>query len=101
MATKKQSQELGVPTGVKIKAHLANAIFSFNVSSPVIAVVDEDYGKDDVTLIPKGTQFIGDAGIVKSRDRVNVKFSTMVLPDGREMPVKAMALSLDGGRDQR
>ena len=95
-ATTKQSQELGIPTGVKIKAHLANAIFSFNVSSPVLAVVDEDYVKDDVTYIPKGTQFIGDAGIVKSRDRVNVKFSVMVLPDGREMPVKAMALGLDG-----
>ncbi len=91
-----RKQSLNISTGVKVKAHLANAIFSFNVSSPVIAVTDEDLKKDGVVLLPKNTQFIGDAGILKSRDRVNVKFSTMVFPDGREMKVRAMALGLDG-----
>ncbi len=92
----RQNKELGITTGTKIKAHLANAIFSFNVSSPVVAVVDEDVMKDTKVVIPKGTQFIGDAGIVKSRDRVNVQFMVMVLPDGKEIKLRAMALSLDG-----
>lgn len=95
-ANTKKSRELGVPTGVKIKAHLANAIFSFNVTSPVIAVTDEDFVRDGTTVIPKGTQFIGEAGIVQSRDRVNIKFSVMVMPDGKESRIRAMALSLDG-----
>lgn len=92
----KQDKNIGISTGTKIKAYLANAIFSFNVSSPVIAVADEDVKKDGKIVIPKGTQFIGEAGIVKSRNRVNIQFSTMVLPDGREVRVRAMALSLDG-----
>ncbi len=85
-----------IPTGVKVKAHLANAIFSFNVSSPVLAITDEDVTKDDAVVLPKNTQFVGDAGIVKSRDRVNIRFSTMVLPDGKEVKIRAMALGLDG-----
>lgn len=92
----KENREFGVSTGIKIKAYLANAIFSFNVTSPVIAVTDEDISKGGNVVIPKGTQFIGEAGIVQSSDRVNVKFATMVLPGGREVRIRAMALSLDG-----
>ncbi len=91
-----KNKALGVPTGAKIKAHLANAIFSFNVTSPAVAVVDEDFTKDGEVVIPKGTQFIGDAGILKSVDRINVRFSVMVLPGGKEVKVNTMALSLDG-----
>ena len=78
------------------KRDLASQIFSFNVSSPVIAVVDEDVKQGDQVVIPRGTQFIGNAAVLKSKDRVNIKFNVMVLPDGREIKVKAMALSLDG-----
>ena len=91
-----KEKSLNISTGVKVKAHLANAIFSLNVSSPVIAITDEDLKKDDVVILPKNTQFVGDAAILKSRDRVNVQFSTMVLPDGKELKVRAMALGLDG-----
>lgn len=91
-----KSKALGIPTGSKVKAHLANAIFSFNVTSPVVAVVDEDFVKDKEVTIPKGTQFIGDAAILKSLDRINTRFSVMVFPDGKEIKVNAMALSLDG-----
>jgi type IV secretory pathway VirB10-like protein len=91
-----KNKNLGIPTGSKIKAHLANAIFSFNVTSPAVAVVDEDFIKDEEVIIPKGTQFIGDAAVQKSRDRINVRFPIMVLPGGKEMKVNTMALSLDG-----
>ncbi len=92
----RKNEAFGVPTGSKIKAHLANAIFSFNVTSPAVAVVDEDFMKGEEVIIPKGTQFIGDAAVLKSQDRINVRFLTMVLPDGKEKRVSAMALSLDG-----
>lgn len=91
-----KNKHLGIATGSKLKAHLANAIFSFNVTSPVVAVVDEDFVKDDEVVVAKGTQFIGDAAVQKSRDRINVRFSVMVTPDGKETRVSAMALSLDG-----
>lgn len=91
-----KSEKPGISTGARIKAHLTNAIFSFNVTSPVIAITDENFSKIGKMFIPKGTQFIGEAGIVQSRDRVNIRFSTMVFPDGREMKIRAMALGLDG-----
>lgn len=94
--TSRQDHVFGISTGTKIKAVLANAIFSFNVSSPVIAFTDEDVIKDGKVIIPKGTQFIGNAGILKSRDRVNVLFSVMIPPCGKELKIRAMALSLDG-----
>jgi len=94
--TEKKREKPGISTGARIKAHLTNAIFSFNVTSPVIAVADENFSKIGKMFIPKGTQFIGEAGIVQSRDRVNIRFSTMVFPDGREMKIRAMALGLDG-----
>ncbi len=93
---KQKEKTKNISTGVKVKAHLANAIFSFNVSSPVIAITDEDIKKDEIVLLPKNTQLVGDAGIVKSRDRVNIKFSTMILPNGEEIKVRAMALGADG-----
>lgn len=92
----KKREKPGISTGARIKAHLTNAIFSFNVTSPVIAVADENFSKIGKMFIPKGTQFIGEAGIVQSRDRVNIRFSTMVFPNGREMKIHAMALGLDG-----
>lgn len=92
----RKQEKPGIPTGARIKAHLTNAIFSFNVTSPVIAVADENFSKIGKMFIPKGTQFIGEAGIVQSRDRVNIRFSTMVFPNGREMKIRAMALGLDG-----
>lgn len=91
-----KKEKPGISTGARIKAHLTNAIFSFNVTSPVIAIADENFSKIGKMFIPKGTQFIGEAGIVQSRDRVNIRFSTMVFPDGREMKIRAMALGLDG-----
>jgi len=92
----KQYSEIGIPLGTKIKAFLSNAIFSFNIASPVVAITDEDVSKDGKVIIPRGTQFIGEAGIVKSRDRVNIQFASMVMPDGRETRIRAMALSQDG-----
>lgn len=87
---------LTIPTGTKIRAHLANAIFSLNVTSPVMALTDEDLLNENNTMVPKGTRFVGEAAVVQSRDRVNVRFHTAVLPDGRELHLKAMALGLDG-----
>ncbi len=88
--------KLGLPSGTKITALISNRIFSFNVAAPVTAVVTKDFMWKDKVVIPKGSQFLGEVNILKSLDRINVRFDLLIVPDGREIRIKAMALSDDG-----
>ena len=91
-----KSEPIGLPSGTRIPALLSNRIFSFNVAAPVIALVNQDFKWKDKVVIPKGTQFLGEASVVKSIDRINVSFDVLIFPDGKEVRVRAMALSPDG-----
>ncbi|MBI4397805.1 MAG: hypothetical protein HY586_01615 [Candidatus Omnitrophica bacterium] len=86
----------GLPSGAKIPAFIPSRIFSFNVEAPVFASTAKDIYWKQKIVIPKGSQFLGSAGILKSLDRINVNFTKLVLPDGKEIRVRAMALSQDG-----
>ena len=85
-------------TGTEIKATIRNAIFSYNLQTPIIAVVDVDASctKNGYAVLPKGTRLLGTADILKSDDRVNIRFSVAVLPNGREFAISGLALSPDG-----
>ncbi len=88
------ASEVQLPTGTEILAHTTNAISS-GLESPVMAVVDQDVKLNGSVLIPQGTRAIGfTGGAVK--DRVNVSFTSLVLPDGREVEFSGMALMKDG-----
>ena len=88
--------KLGLASGTKIPALLGDRVFSFNVDAPVVAVLSKDFMAGDKVVIPKGSKFLGDASVLKSLDRINVRFHLLVLPDGREIRVNALALSEDG-----
>lgn len=47
-------------------------------------------------MIPKGTKLIGYASVLKSADRVNVFFHTIVFPNGQEIKFAGLALHTDG-----
>ena len=86
--------ELQLPVGTEIVAHTTNAISS-GLESPVVAVVDRSVQLGNAVVIPEGTHVIGrTAGAVK--DRVNVRFTSVVLPNDREMPISGLALMKDG-----
>jgi len=83
-----------LPGGTEIVAHTTNAISS-GLESPVVAVVDRAVRLDDTVVIPEGAHVIGHtAGTVK--DRVNVRFTSMVLPNDQGMPISGLALMKDG-----
>jgi len=83
-----------LPAGTEIAAHTANAISS-GLDSPVIAVVDRDVALNGMVVIPQGTQAIGQtAGAAK--DRVNVRFTSLLLPDQRALEFSGLALMKDG-----
>lgn len=91
-----EEPKLGLPSGTKIPVLLQDRVFSFNVEAPVLAVLAKDFLYQEKVVIPKDSKFLGEANIVKSLDRINVRFHLLVLPDGREIRVQAMALSEDG-----
>ena len=84
-----------LPSGTEIFAHTTNAISS-GLESPVIAVVDRNIQLGDQVVIPQGSRVIGyTAGAVK--DRVNVRFTSLVLPNSRrEIAISGLALMRDG-----
>ena len=93
---KQESKKLGLPAGTKIPVLTTGTIFSFNVAAPVTVTVTEDIKKGGDLLIPKDSQFLGEAGILKSLNRINCNFHLLIFPNGRQMRVRAMALSEDG-----
>ncbi len=86
--------ELQLPAGTEIVAHTTNAISS-GLESPVVAVVDRSVKVGDTVVIPEGAHVIGHtAGAAK--DRVNVRFTSVVLPNDREIPISGLGLMKDG-----
>ena len=85
-----------LPTGFSFPARLENAVYSYNVETPAIAVVERDIGYLKRVVIPAETRVIGTVTVQKSHDRVLINFHTLVFPEGDEVRVSGLALSLDG-----
>ena len=88
--------KLGVSSGTKIPALLSDRVFSFNVAAPVTAILLKDFILKDNVVIPKDSKFLGEVNVLKSVDRINVRFDLLIFPDGRELRIRAIALSEDG-----
>jgi type IV secretory pathway VirB10-like protein len=85
---------LQLPAGTEIVAHTTNAISS-GLESPVVSVVDRNVEMNDSVVIPQGARVIGyTAGAVK--DRINVRFTSVLMPNNREIAVSGLALMKDG-----
>lgn len=87
---------IGLPSGTKVPALLEDRVFSFNIAAPVLAIVSQDFKKNGMTVIPKGSKFLGESSVLKSLDRINVSFDLLIFPDGTEKRIRAMALADDG-----
>lgn len=96
-----QKPDCFMPTGFSFPARLDNAVYSYNVETPAVAVVERNINFLSKTVIPAGTRVIGTVAIQKSHDRVLVNFHTVVFPEGDEVKLSAMALSLDGSAGLR
>jgi type IV secretory pathway VirB10-like protein len=89
-----RASDVQVPSGTEIIAHTTNAISS-GLESPVIAVVDRNLQLGNSVVIPQGTRVIGyTAGAAK--DRVNVRFTSLIFPNNREVAISGLALMKDG-----
>ncbi|MDE1977459.1 MAG: hypothetical protein KGI84_09420 [Elusimicrobia bacterium] len=96
--TKKEQSKTNyfLPTGFTFPARLVNAVFSYNVESPAIAMVDRDVDYLGQVVIPAQTQIIGTVSVQQDHDRILVTFHTIVFPKGDEIKFTGLGLSLDG-----
>lgn len=85
-----------LPTGLSFPARLENMIFSYNVETPAVAVVERNISYLKRIVIPADTRIIGTVSVQQSHDRVLIAWHTMVFPEGDEIKLSGIALSLDG-----
>lgn len=85
-----------LPTGFSFPARLENMIFSYNVETPAIAIVERNISYLKRVVIPADTRVIGTVSVQQSHDRAIVTWHTIVFPEGDEIKLSGIALSLDG-----
>lgn len=95
-ATKTYTSEKIVPLGSMVKCLLIHNIVTNNFNAPVIAQVWEDFYFNGDQLLPFGTRIYGTAYSGRQRDRIAVKFHSIVFPDGKTISIDAIGLSQDG-----
>lgn len=92
-----------LPYGCLIKCALVNTVDSSRIATPIIGMVTEDVWQAGICVISAGTQVHGIAQVDRSRERIaSEKEWIVVWQDGKELPVKGIALSnTQHGREQR
>ena len=85
------------PTGFTFSALLPDAVYSYALLVPIVAVLEDDVRFRGHVVLTKNTHLIGSAGTVHTLDRVNVNFTLAVTPEGCEFPFAGLALSADDG----
>ena len=85
-----------LPMGSTIAAKLLNTVLSSDTNSPVMAEISEEiYWKNSV-MIPAGTKAIGQGTLDDGTERLQVRFHTLVYPEGQQHSISALALLGDG-----
>ena len=94
--TKDSHSDEVVPLGSMVKCILIHNIVTNNFNAPVIAQVWEDFYFNGNLLLPFGTRIYGTAFAGHQRDRISVKFQSIVFQDGKTLKIDAIGLSKDG-----
>jgi hypothetical protein len=87
------NQNFGYRPGYHLSAHL-ETVASTAIVMPVIAVVDFDYQRNGVTVIPAGSRVFGTMGASNSTGLVNMHFTEIRLPRSNTA-VSVSAIGLD------
>ena len=86
-----------LPTGTLVRVKLVGQVESTDSQSPVTAVViDDAKSPADFTVIPRGARLIGQGQLDASRERLQVRFSMIVYPEGEQFAISGLAAMTDG-----
>lgn len=82
----------GYEPGYHIATHL-ESVATTATGAPVIASVDYDYKRNGITLIPAGSKVIGQISQASDTGIVDLRFSSIHMPDGEDIPISAVGLN--------
>jgi len=85
-----------LPTGTTLPSKLLNTVISSDQNSPVIALILDDAYFGNALIIPAQTKAIGQAALDSASKRLQVRFHTLVFPDGNQASFSGLALMADG-----
>ncbi len=86
-----------LPMGTLVRVRLLGQVESTDTNSPVQAVVlDDALSPAQAMVIPKGTKVIGNGQLDQQRERLQVRFSTLVFPEGEQYSISGLAAMPDG-----
>jgi type IV secretory pathway VirB10-like protein len=86
-----------LPMGTTIRVRLLGKVESSDAQSPVTGVLTEDAKSPaGFVVIPQGTKVIGQGSVDENRERLQVRFSAVVFPEGEQFSISALAAMPDG-----
>ncbi len=87
----------GLPMASTISVRLVNSVISTDSVSPVIALTTSDaLDNESSTVIPAGTQVVGQASFDDLTRRLQIRFHSVVFEDGKQRGISGIALLDDG-----
>jgi hypothetical protein len=84
-----------VPRGSLIQVCLLTTVDTGNPEAVIQFAADRDFIFNHRCQVPFGTRFLGKLASEAARDRLNLSASTIVYPDGTEIPISARAVEAD------
>lgn len=85
-----------IPPGSRLAVRLYEKAIVATQGMPVIGVVTRDYIHEDSLAIPQGSKLFGEVSFDNGGDRAKVDWKSIQLPDGRERPISAIGVGVDG-----
>ncbi len=87
----------GLPIGFQVRVQLLGKVESADANSPVTAVLLEDaLSPSQAVIIPRGAKIIGNGQLDAARQRLQVRFHTVVFQEGNQYSLSALAMMPDG-----
>jgi hypothetical protein len=91
------------PAYRELRCQLVNTVDSNNIATPIIGMVTQDFSRNGVTIVPRGTEVHGQAQLDPSRERIASRGDfTLVFNDrtnpninDKELVVSGMVLDAD------
>lgn len=90
------SGEGRLPLGTLIPAKLSNTVLSSDPNAPIIGLIEDDVLWENEVVIPQNTQAFGQGSLDETSERLQVRFYTLVTPEGEEFAFSGLALLADG-----
>lgn len=79
--------------GTRLRARLDSTVTSA-VPGPVVAVIEYNYEQNGEIVVPAGSRAIGRLEAADRSGLVSVRFDSLILPDGEDLPMQALATDL-------